>query len=99
MANARATRAAAIQDAIRQVLLRSWNPIGVDEEPEFRDEYDSFIGGAYRILTSGRSEEELIAYLFESEKALGMPCESPEQLRPVAQALLALDVRFDPHAA
>jgi len=86
-------RAAKIQDSIRQILYHDWNPIGISELPE--NEYDSYIAPVYRILTGRRSEQELIECLFHIERdAIGMPCQSPEQLRPVARKLLELDVRL-----
>jgi hypothetical protein len=43
----------------------------------------------------GRSEQELIECLFRIERdTIGIPCESPERLRPVARRLLDLDVRL-----
>ncbi len=92
MADARDKRAAEIQDSIRQILRHDWNPIGFDEVlPE--DEYDSYIAPVYRILAGSRSEQELIEFLFRTERdTIGVPCESPEQLRPVARRLLELDV-------
>jgi hypothetical protein len=71
----------------------------VSDNPKLADEYDSYITGVYQILTTSRSEEELMAYLFEAEESIGMQRRSPEQLRPVARALLALNVRLDSHAA
>jgi len=57
------------------------------------DEYDSYIGPVYRILSGSRSEQELIDFLFRTERdTIGVSCESPEQLRPVARRLLDLDV-------
>jgi hypothetical protein len=54
MTQSKEKRAAEIQDAIRQVLYRDWDPIGVcGVAPE--DEYDSYIGGVYRILSTSRS--------------------------------------------
>ena len=50
MEKKREQRAAEIQDLIRQVLLRDWNPIGVNNDPELADEYDSYIAPVYRIL-------------------------------------------------
>jgi hypothetical protein len=95
MEKKREQRAAEIQDLIRQVLLRDWNPIGVNNDPELADEYDSYIAPVYRILVGGRSEDDLIELLYRAERdQIGMACESPEQLRPVAQKLLALDVRL-----
>ena len=92
MANSKEKRVAEIQDSIRQILYREWDPIGVSgSAPE--DEYDSYIGPVYRILSGSRSEQELIDFLFRTERdTIGVSCESPEQLRPVARGLLDLDV-------
>ncbi len=35
----------AIQESIRQVLLREWDPIGVRDVAEAQDEYDGYVGG------------------------------------------------------
>jgi hypothetical protein len=94
MADSRESRAATIQDSIRQVLLRDWNPISFGEALP-ADEYDSYIAPVYRILVGTRSEQELIECLFRIERdTIGAPCESAEQLRPVARRLLELDVRL-----
>ena len=93
MTDSRESRAAKIQDSIRQVLYQDWHPIAVPDLPE--DEYDSYIAPVYRILIGSRSEQELIECLFRLESdTIGMPCESAEQLRPVARKLLKLDVRL-----
>lgn len=82
----REERAAEIQDSIRQILYHDWNPIGFDGLlPE--DEYDSYIAPVYRILAGSRTEAELIAFL-------RCPPISDDQLRRVAQQLLALNVKL-----
>ena len=85
MASSKEKRVAEIQDSIRQIFYREWDPIGVSgSAPE--DEYDSYIGPVYRILSGSRSEQELIDFLFRTERdTIGVSCESPEQLRPVAR--------------
>ena len=94
MTDSREARATKIQDSIRQVLLHDWNPIGFGDSLP-KDEYDSYIAPIYRILAESRSEQELIECLFRIERdTIGLPCESPEQLRPVARRLLELDLRF-----
>ena len=92
MTGSKQRRAEEIQDSVRQVLCREWDPIGVSgSAPD--DEYDSYIAPVYRILAGSRSEQELIEFLFRTERdTIGMSCESPEQLRPVARKLLELDV-------
>jgi hypothetical protein len=93
MTDSRESRAAKIQDSIRQVLYHDWHPIPVPDLP--LDEYDSYIVPVYRILVGSRSEQELIECLFRLERdSIGTPCESAEQLRPVARRLLELDVRL-----
>lgn len=94
MTESRESKAAAIQESIRRVFHRDWNPIGFGNElPE--DEYDSYIAPVYRILVGSRSEQELVECLYRLERDLiGSPCESPEHLRPVAASLLELDVRL-----
>jgi len=93
METPREQRAAEIQDSIRQVFFRDWDPIGVNDNPKLSDEYDSYIAPVYRILTGSRSEDDLIECLYRTENdQIGTGCESPEQLRPVARKLLALDL-------
>jgi hypothetical protein len=95
MADSRDRRAAEIQDSIREILFHVWDPISVSDNPKLRDEYDSYIAPVYRILAGSRSEQELIEFLFQTERdTIGLSCESPEQLRPVARRLLELDVRL-----
>jgi hypothetical protein len=51
-------RARQIEEAIRQVLFRDWDPIGVSNTPEARDEYNPYVGSVYRLLASGASAGE-----------------------------------------
>ena len=89
----REQRAAEIQDSIRQILFRDWDPIGVSEVPEAQDEYDSYVGGVYRLLASGASEDEIIGHLYRIESdTMGMPAADREGLRAVAGKLTKLSV-------
>jgi hypothetical protein len=96
VSDTRDKRAAEIQDSIRQILFRDWNPIGVSDLPP--DEYDAYIAPVYRILAGSRSEQELVEFLFRTARdTIGVACETDEhfeQLRPVARRLLELDVRL-----
>lgn len=95
MTHSRTKRAAEIQDSIRRILFQHWDPIGVNDNPGLRDEYDSLIAPVYRIVTGSRSEQELMELLFRDEiDAAGFPHTSPEQVRPIARMLLELDVRL-----
>jgi hypothetical protein len=93
MTSPKANRAAEIRDAIRQALFRDWDPIGVNDNPNLQDEYDSYIAPVYRILSCSRSEQELVDFLFRTEgESVGLQCDLPERLRPIARKLLELDI-------
>lgn len=95
MSDHKTKRAIEIQDSIRQILFYEWDPIGVKDYSNSIDEYDSYIAPIYRILTRHGSEDELIDFLYRTENdKIGISCDAREQLRPVAQKLLALDVRL-----
>jgi hypothetical protein len=86
-------RGAEIPDSIRQVLFGEWDPIGVNDNANLSDEYDSYITPVYRILTGSRSEEDLVALLEHTERhTMGLPPTSSEHVRQVARRLLSLDV-------
>ena len=60
---AQLTQAQEIQDAIRQILLQDWDPIGVRDAPTAQDEYDGYVGGIYRLLASAASPEAVAKHL------------------------------------
>ena len=49
---------------IRHVLLETWDPIGVKDEPYAQDEYDGYIGRLYELLTSNAPDAEMTEYLY-----------------------------------
>jgi hypothetical protein len=57
-------KAVKIQESIRHILFYVWNPVGINDlTPD--DEYDSYIGGIYRLLSSGTSEFQIIQHLHQ----------------------------------
>jgi hypothetical protein len=95
MGRSKQQRAADIQNSIRQVLFRDWDPIGVNTNTRLNDEYDAYVAPVYRILVGSRSEEALIAFLQTTEcDQIGLKSAPAEQLRGVARKLLALDVKL-----
>lgn len=88
-------RAREIQQSIRQVLLHEWDPIGVAGIPEAQDEYDSYVGGVYRLLALGASDEQIAEHLWEIETVtMGLPAIERSRLHPVVQKLRTIDVRL-----
>lgn len=43
----------AVMDAVRQILIDVWDPIGVRAIPQARDEYDGYVGAVVRALAEG----------------------------------------------
>jgi hypothetical protein len=90
----REDQARQIRSQIREILLRDWDPIGVREEARAQDEYDSYIGGVYRLLASGASPRTIAEHLARLEAehmGLGAPA---DELVEVATRLCALDVKL-----
>lgn len=90
-----ATRALEIYDSIRTILVRDWDPIGIANESNLRDEYDAYIAPVYRILVGTRSENDLAQCLTRIEvDEIGLGPADPDRLLPVARKLLALSVNL-----
>ncbi len=84
------------RNAIRQILMSQWDPIGVNDTPEAADEYDGYIGPLLDLLNARASSEEVAEYLrtVEIERmgltdALGKPL-LPTQARNAAVHSLKL---------
>jgi len=101
MKDPREQRAKDIMKQIHDVLWNDWDPIGVnDVAPD--DEYDSYIGGVYRLLASRCTREAIVMHLIRIEietMGLGpMPSVSEPQhkdrLGTVAGKLMAIDVQI-----
>lgn len=52
-----------IRAEIRRVLMTVWDPIGVRYEPNAQDEYDSYLGDVFALLTSGASDDQINEHL------------------------------------
>ncbi len=53
-----------IRERIRYVLLNTWDPIGVRDNPNAQDEYDSYVGRLYELIVNNASDAELTDYLY-----------------------------------
>jgi hypothetical protein len=58
---------------VDEILWKEWDPLGVNEIPEARDEYYSYIMGIINLLYKGSSANEIAEYLYEVESdTMGM---------------------------
>ena len=53
-----------IRSEIRRVLMQCWDPIGIRDEPNAQDEYDTYLGGVYELLVGGATDEEIANHLW-----------------------------------
>ena len=92
----RERRAQDIQSAIRVVLLRDWDPIGVRDAPEGQDEYDGYVGGVYRLLASGVTVADLAEHLARIERdSMGLSARRQDRM-DVASRLKQIDIAVGP---
>ena len=57
-------RAKRYHAAIREILLREWDPIGVGDIPQAHDEYDGYIPEIFGMLIRHASKEKLVDHLW-----------------------------------
>ena len=92
--------------AIRQVLWRDWDPIGVGRQNCCRDEYDSYIAFVEYFLRAGRPQVEIVEYLLFVETDYMGQTGNRERATAVAekvqkiehQALTSFTVRYPTHS-
>ena len=87
----RQRRTREIQDRIGKILYEEWDPLGLRGTAP-PDEYDSYIGGVYRLLASGASCERVAEHLADLERsALGYSEATAPRNLAAARKLCELD--------
>jgi hypothetical protein len=93
--NSKKRRALEIQAAIARIHYDDWDPIGLAGVAP-RDEYDTYVGGVYRLLASGATAEQIAEHLVRIEReAMGYDQATIRDLLPIARKLQAVDLRLD----
>ena len=91
----RIRRSREIQEAINDVLLRTWDPIGIQDEPHAKAEYSQYVARVYRLLASGAMDAEIARTLERIEvEEMGVPASAPPVFAEVIRKLRAIDVRL-----
>lgn len=81
-----------IRGETRKVFLHTWDPIGVEDEPNAQDEYDGYIGPVYDLLVSGAPDAALADYLFRAvSESMGLDATRDDML-PTVAALKKIDL-------
>jgi hypothetical protein len=55
-----------------RLLLLWWDPIGVKDIPEAQGEYSGYSGMIGRMLHENATENELVAFLGDAERGMGL---------------------------
>jgi hypothetical protein len=85
-----AKRAAALHQQIKDVLLREWDPIGVQAFPEAQDEYDGYVPTLYSMLISRTPAHEVFEYLMWLEtEHMGLTADR-QRTQSIAEKLASL---------
>lgn len=66
---------------VREILLRDWDPLGINDNPSLVDEYDAYVPGLLRLLETDASIDQLIRHLEAIELRLGGPSLREKRLR------------------
>lgn len=87
------TQSRPIQVEIRRVLLQTWDPIGIQNEPHAQDEYDEYIGEIYELLVRGVPDSKLVDYLFSVVyERMGLDTATREDMLPTVVELRKIDL-------
>jgi len=81
-------------NAIRVILLKEWDPIGVKEGAEARDEYDFYIHQICKLLINQESPEKIYQYLREIVTDQMGLVGNPNHTKSIAKKLTDLIVKI-----
>ncbi len=63
-----------LYQSIGKILLNDWDPIGVADCSQAKDEYDSYLPQVFRRILDDVSEEAITEYLLSVERdSMGLP--------------------------
>jgi len=73
--------------ATDEILHYVWDPIGISEEPNARDEYHNYLPQIFKMLIDQRTEEMIVEHLVKIEaEAMGLK-PNKEKAMKVAKVL------------
>ena len=76
---------------VEAVLWEDWDPIGVNDTPEAKGEYDSYAGAVFTVAFKTRSALAVAEHLVSVEhSSMGYEKRNPEGLLPVAEKILKI---------
>ena len=76
---------------ISDILLRDWDPIGVEGVEEAHDEYDGWSRKILQLIVDGADANKIAHHLAKLESGVLATDVNPKKLIPVAEKLLGID--------
>lgn len=76
-----------ISKEVRNILLRDWDPIGVGDNPNLVNEYDSYLMEIVELIKSGCDFTQLHEHLLSIEKELGIRLPDAQRSKAVENLL------------
>ena len=77
--------------AVKEILFREWDPIGINSNPSLSDEYDSYASGIVRLLQAEADEYKIAEHLRSLQRvSMGMSSTNEERDRGIARRLISL---------
>lgn len=77
---------------VDSVLWEVWDPIGVNDAPEARDEYTSYAPDVAHLLRSGASDAEIEHHLATLVLDMGISWANPDRARRTLTALREIPI-------
>jgi hypothetical protein len=80
-----------IWQAVKEILWREWDPIGINSNPACHDEYDSYVNTIARLLQAEVDEYKMTEHLSNLRRvSMGLSSADEERDRLVARRLINL---------
>ena len=80
-----------IWQAVREILFREWDPIGINSNPALSDEYDSYVISIVRLLQAEADEYKIAGHIRNLQRVnIGLSSVNEEQDRRIARRLINL---------
>ena len=77
--------------AVKEILFREWDPIGINSNPACQDEYDSYVSAIARLLQAESDKYKITEHLSNLRRVnMGLSSTDEERDRHIARRLINL---------
>jgi hypothetical protein len=77
-----------VKQEIDRILWEVWDPIGVNELSDARDEYSSYVNGVFELLVNGASDDAIAQHLFAiASDRMELTVATCDDMRPTVRAV------------